>query len=70
MTDHRPVICFQARSLPDLGGLDRGFYKAVGIVSRSFYALAQLLPTLMALPWNYPKAAEHLLQACRNCGIA
>ena len=28
----------------------------------------ELLAALVALPRNYPKAAEHLLQACRICG--
>jgi glycosyltransferase involved in cell wall biosynthesis len=52
------------------GGLDRGFYRVARIIGGPFHALAQLLAALVALPRNYPKAAEHLLQACRNCGIA
>ncbi len=52
------------------GGLDRGFYRVARIIVGPFHALAQLLAALVALPRNYPKAAEHLLQACRNCGIA
>jgi glycosyltransferase involved in cell wall biosynthesis len=52
------------------GGLDREFYRVARIIGGPFHALAQLLAALVALPRNYPKAAEHLLQACRNCGIA
>jgi glycosyltransferase involved in cell wall biosynthesis len=51
-------------------GWDRGFYRLARIVGGPFHAVAQLLAALVALPRNYPKAAEHLLQACRNCGIA
>jgi len=51
-------------------GWDRGFYRIARIVGAPFHALAQLLAALVALPRNYPKAAEHLLQACRICGIA
>jgi glycosyltransferase involved in cell wall biosynthesis len=52
------------------GGLDRGLYRVVRIIGAPFHALAHLLAALIALPLNYPKAAEHLLQACRICGIA
>jgi len=52
------------------GGLDREFYRVARIIGGPFHALAQLLAALVALPRNYPKAAEHLLQACRICGIA
>ena len=52
------------------GGLDRGLYRVARIIGGPFHALAQLLAALIMLPMNYPKAAEHLLQACRNCGIA
>jgi len=52
------------------GGLDRGFYRMARIVGAPFHALLHLLAALIALPLNYPKAAEHLLQACRICGIA
>lgn len=52
------------------GGLDRGFYRAARIIGAPFHALAHLLAALVTLPRNYPKAAEHLLQACRICGIA
>jgi len=66
-----PGHCFlEAIILPNLSELDRGFYKALRIVSRSLYALAQLLAALMALPRSHSKAAENLLQAYRNCGIA
>jgi len=52
------------------GGLDRGFYRVARILGAPFHALAHLLAALATLPLNYPKAAEHLLQACRICGIA
>ena len=52
------------------GGLDRGFYRVARIVGTPFHVLAHLLAALIALPSNYPRAAEHLLQACRNCGLA
>jgi len=52
------------------GGLDRGFYRIARIVGAPFHALAHLLAALITLPRRYSKAAEHLLQACRNCGIA
>jgi glycosyltransferase involved in cell wall biosynthesis len=52
------------------GGLDRGFYRVARIIGAPFHVLLHLLAALIALPRNYPKAAEHLLQACRNCGIA
>jgi len=52
------------------GGLNREFYKVARIIGGPFHALAQLLAALVVLPRDYPKAAEHLLQACRNCGIA
>ena len=52
------------------GGLDRGFYRVARIIGAPFHALLHLLAALIALPMNYPKAAEHLLQACRICGIA
>jgi glycosyltransferase involved in cell wall biosynthesis len=52
------------------GGLDRGFYRAARFIGAPLHALAHLLAALAALPRNHPKAAEHLLQACRNCGIA
>jgi glycosyltransferase involved in cell wall biosynthesis len=51
-------------------GWDRGFYRVARIIGGPFHALAQLLAALVALPRNYPKAAEHLLQVCRICGIA
>jgi glycosyltransferase involved in cell wall biosynthesis len=51
-------------------GLDRGFYRVGRIVAAPFHALVHLLAALFTLPLNYPKAAEHLLQACRNCGLA
>ena len=51
------------------GGLDRGFYRVGRIVAAPFHALAHLLAALITLPLNYPKAAEHLLQACRICGL-
>ena len=52
------------------GGLDRGFYRVARIIGAPFHALAHLLAALVTLPRSYPKAAEHLLQACRICGIA
>jgi glycosyltransferase involved in cell wall biosynthesis len=52
------------------GSLDRGFYRVARIVGSPFHALVHLLAALVTLPRSYPKAAEHLLQACRNCGIA
>ncbi len=52
------------------GGLDHGFYRIARIIGGPLHALAHLLAALIALPRNHPKAAEHLLQACRNCGIA
>lgn len=51
-------------------GLDREFYRVARIIGAPFHALAHLLAALVALPRSYPKAAEHVLQACRNCGIA
>jgi glycosyltransferase involved in cell wall biosynthesis len=51
-------------------GWDRESYRVVRIIGAPFHALAQLLAALIALPRNYQKAAEHVLQACRNCGIA
>lgn len=51
-------------------GLDRGFYSAARIVGAPFHALVNLVAALITLPLNYPKASEHLLQACRNCGLA
>ena len=52
------------------GGLDRGFYRAARIIGAPFHALAHLLAALVALSRSYPRAAEHVLQACRICGIA
>jgi glycosyltransferase involved in cell wall biosynthesis len=52
------------------GGLDRGFYRMGRIVAAPFHALAHLLAALITLPFSFSKAAEHVLQACRNCGIA
>ncbi len=51
-------------------GLDRGFYRVARIVAAPFHALIHLLAALITLPRRHSKAAEHLLQACRNCGIA
>jgi glycosyltransferase involved in cell wall biosynthesis len=51
-------------------GWDRKFYRAARIIGAPFHALAHLLAALVTAPFNYPKAAEHVLQACRNCGIA
>ncbi len=51
------------------GSLDRGCYRVGRIVAAPFHALAHLLAALIALPLNYPKAAEHVLQACRICGL-
>jgi glycosyltransferase involved in cell wall biosynthesis len=52
------------------GGWDRGFYRAARIIGAPFHVLVHLLAALIALPRSYSKAAEHLLQACRNCGLA
>jgi len=51
-------------------GLDRGFYRVGRIIAAPFHAMVHLLAALFTLPLNCPKAAEHLLQACRNCGMA
>ena len=51
-------------------GRDREFYRAARIVGAPFHALVHLLAALVTLPRSYSNAAEHLLQACRNCGIA
>ena len=52
------------------GGLDREFYRVGRIVAVPFHALIHLLAALIMLPSSYSKAAGHLLQACRNCGLA
>jgi len=52
------------------GRWDRASYRVARIIGAPFHVLVHLLAALIALPSNYPKAAEHLLQACRNCGIA
>jgi glycosyltransferase involved in cell wall biosynthesis len=51
-------------------GWDRGCYRIARIIGGPFHALAHLLAALIALPRRYSKAAEHVLQACRNCGVA
>lgn len=51
-------------------GLDCGFYRTARVIGAPFHVLAHLLAALVSLPFNYPKAAEHLLQACRNSGLA
>lgn len=51
-------------------GWDRGFYRLARIVGGPFHALAHLLAALITLPRRHSKTAEHVLQACRNCGIA
>jgi glycosyltransferase involved in cell wall biosynthesis len=51
-------------------GWDRESYRVARIIAAPFHALIHLLAALIALPRSYSKAAEHLLQACRNCGIA
>ena len=51
-------------------GWDRELYRVARIIGAPFHALVHLLAALIALPRSYSKAAEHLLQACRNCGIA
>ena len=51
-------------------GLDCGFYRTVRVFGAPFHVLAHLLAALITWPFNYPKAAEHLLQACRNSGLA
>jgi GT2 family glycosyltransferase len=50
------------------GGWERGFYRVARIVGGPFHALAHLLAALFTLPRRHSK--EHVLQACRNCGIA
>ncbi len=51
-------------------GLDCGFYRTVRVMGAPFHVLIHLLAALVTLPFNYSKAAEHLLQACRNSGLA
>jgi len=51
-------------------GWDRESYRVARIIGAPFHALVHLLAALVSLPRSYSKAAEHLLQACRNCGIA
>jgi len=51
-------------------GLDCGFYRTARVMGAPLHVLAHLLAALVTWPFNYPKAAEHLLQACRNCGLA
>jgi len=51
-------------------GLDRGFYRVGRLVVAPFHALAHFLVMLILLLWNRPKAVGHLLQVCRNCGMA
>lgn len=51
-------------------GSDRELYRAARIIGAPFHALVHLLAALITLPQSYSKAAEHLFQACRNCGLA
>ncbi len=51
-------------------GLDRGLYRVARIVAAPFHALIHLLAALVTLPTSCSKSAEHVLQACRNFGIA
>jgi glycosyltransferase involved in cell wall biosynthesis len=51
-------------------GWDRGFYRWGRIITAPVHALVHLLAALIMLPLNYPKAAGHLFQVCRNCGLA
>jgi len=51
-------------------GWDRELYRVARIIGAPFHALVHLLAALVTWPRSYSKAAEHLLQACRNCGIA
>ena len=50
-------------------GWDRGFYTLARIIGTPFHALVHLLVALIALPRSYSKAAGHLFQACRICGV-
>jgi glycosyltransferase involved in cell wall biosynthesis len=52
------------------GGCDRESYRVARIIGAPFHALVHLLAALISLPRSYSKAAEHVLQACRNCGLA
>lgn len=51
-------------------GLDRESYRTGRVIGVPFHALAHLLAAVVTLQLSYSRAAEHLLQACRNCGIA